>query len=98
VTVRVCVQLADHMKIRTVNGAAVSVLIDSATGVVTVRAPANVYMEYLYVESVCIFYISIVWQVRGSQGSATVVQADVLCSNGVAHVIDAVLLPPGGGH
>lgn len=64
-------ELADHMKIRTVNGAAVSVLIDSATGVVTVR---------------------------GSQGSATVVQADVLCSNGVAHVIDAVLLPPGGGH
>ena len=64
-------ELADHMKIRTVNGAAVSVLIDSATGAVTVR---------------------------GSQGSATVIQADVLCSNGVAHVIDAVLLPPGGGH
>ncbi|MFM8979718.1 MAG: heme-binding protein [Planctomycetia bacterium] len=27
-------------------------------------------------------------------GSANVIQADVLCSNGVIHVIDAVLLPP----
>merc|ERR1712242_3473 len=27
-------------------------------------------------------------------GPATVVTADVLCSNGVIHIIDAVLLPP----
>lgn len=64
-------ELLDHTKIRTVNGAAVRVLVDSTTGAVTVG---------------------------GSQGMATVVQADVLCSNGVAHVIDAVLLPPDGGH
>ena len=29
-------------------------------------------------------------------GSATVIQADVLASNGVIHVIDAVILPPEG--
>ena len=56
-------ELADHTKIRTVNGAAVSVLVDSVAGVVTVR---------------------------GSQGSATVIQADVLCSNGVVHVLSLI--------
>ena len=64
-------ELSDHMKLRTANGAALRILIDAASGAVTVR---------------------------GSQGSARVIQADVLCSNGVAHVIDAVLLPPAGGH
>ena len=30
-------------------------------------------------------------------GVATVRQADVECSNGVAHIIDAVITPPAGG-